>query len=79
MIKWGGVDNARKKMETWTMEYKSVLVWSDSSVMGNVNEEHVTKRVQPVLNEMVTQGWRLHSQSAVWAQLVGIHLIFEKS
>jgi hypothetical protein len=60
------------------MEYKSVMVWSDSGMMGGITSEHVTKMVQPVLTNHAIQGWRLHSQSICFANLVGVHLIFEK-
>ena len=54
------------------------MVWSDSGMMGGVTPEHVTKRVQPVLDRYAADGWELHSQSCTFANLVGIHLIFQK-
>lgn len=60
------------------MEYKSVMVWSDSGMMGGITSEQVTKMVQPELNKYALQGWALHSQSICFANIVGIHLIFVK-
>ena len=60
------------------MQYQSVMVWSNSGMMGGITSEHVTSMVQPVLNKMSTAGWQLHSQSICFANLVGVHLIFSK-
>ena len=60
------------------MQYKSVMVWSDSGMMGGVTSDHVTKAVQPALNKYSADGWELHSQSICYANLVGVHLIFSK-
>ena len=60
------------------MEYKSVMVWSESGIMGGITPEHVTKVVQPVLTKYSADGWELHSQSICHATLIGVHLIFTK-
>lgn len=60
------------------MEYKSVMVWSNSGMMGGITPEHITSVVQPTLDKWSTQGWSLHSQSICFATLVGVHLIFSK-
>ena len=60
------------------MEYKSVMVWSDSGMMGGITSDHVVKKVQPVLDEYAKKGWQLHSQSICLATIVGIHLVFFK-
>jgi len=60
------------------MKYKSIMVWSDSTLTGKITSQHVTSMVQPVLDKMSEDDWLLHSQSTFWAQPVGIHLIFYK-
>jgi len=60
------------------MQYKSVMVWSDSSLMGGITPEHVTKVVQPELDRMSSSGWLLHSQSICLSNLVGVHMVFYK-
>jgi hypothetical protein len=61
-----------------SVQYKSVMVWSESGMMGGITPEHVTKAVQPALNKYSADGWVLHSQSICYANLVGVHLIFSK-
>jgi len=61
------------------VQYQSVMVWSNSGMMGGITSQHVTEVVQPVLTNWAAKGWLLHSQSICFATIVGVHLIFYKN